>query len=139
MGLTQSKTHNLGIRLIDTNAQLPTRTTPGAAGYDMFSAVEILIPAHSRANVSIGISINIPVGCYGRIAPRSGLALNHSIDVAAGVIDQDYNGSVSVVLVNNGNNDYTVHIRDRIAQLILERIYILNIVEIEVYFYIIFI
>jgi dUTPase/Reverse transcriptase (RNA-dependent DNA polymerase) len=61
-------------------------------------------------------------GTYGRIAPQSGLALKHSIDIATGVIDPDYRGEVKVLLVNNGPQTYTVQNGEHIAQLILKRV-----------------
>ena len=57
-----------------------------------------------------------------RIAPRSGLAVRHGIDVAAGVVDEDYRGPLGVVLVNHGELPFEVQVGDRIAQLILELI-----------------
>ena len=63
----------------------------------------------------------IPKHIYARVAPRSGLACK-GIDVSAGVIDSSYRGTVKVLLVNNSENDFTVSIGDRIAQMILERI-----------------
>jgi dUTP pyrophosphatase len=65
----------------------------------------------------------IPEGSYGRIAPRSGLAVHHSIDVGAGVIDKDFRGNIRVVLFNFGERDFFVKPGDRVAQLILERIF----------------
>lgn len=64
----------------------------------------------------------IPSGYYGRVAPRSGLAVKHFIDVGAGVIDEDYRGPLGVVLFNHGQNDFAVKKGDRIAQLLLEKI-----------------
>ena len=64
----------------------------------------------------------LPPGCYGRVAPRSGLALKKSIDIGAGVIDSDYRGEVGVILFNFGNKDFIVNMGDRIAQLIFEKI-----------------
>ena len=64
----------------------------------------------------------MPVGTYGRIAPRSGLAVKNGISTGAGVVDRDYTGEVKVVLFNHGENDFEVKVGDRVAQLILERI-----------------
>ena len=75
--------------------------------------------------------MNIPVTCYGRIAPRSGLAWKKHIDVGAGVIDADYRGNVGVVLFNHGEEDLQVKRGDRIAQLILEKISYADIVEVD--------
>ncbi|KAI1561684.1 Dut dUTPase, partial [Pyrenophora tritici-repentis] len=58
----------------------------------------------------------------GRIAPRSGLAYKHGIDTLAGVIDADYRGPVGVILANLSDEDFSIKIGDRIAQLIVEKI-----------------
>jgi dUTP pyrophosphatase len=67
--------------------------------------------------------VQVPADCYARIAPRSGLAVKHGIDIGAGVVDSDYLGIVGVVMFNTGDNDFQVNAGDRIAQLICERIY----------------
>jgi dUTP pyrophosphatase len=107
-------------RLTD-NAILPQRSTPGAAGLDLHSADGyVVLPGH-RVVVSTGISIKLPVGTYGRIAPRSGLAVKHGLDTLAGVIDPDYTGELKVVLVNTDMRvPFYIKPGYRIAQLILE-------------------
>ena len=60
-------------------------------------------------------------GCYGRIAPRSYLALKKFIDVGAGVIDEDYRGETGVVLFNLRDEDFEINMGDKIAQLILRK------------------
>merc|ERR1711862_510068 len=82
----------------------------------------IVVPSQQRRVVKTDLSIACPKGTYGRIAPRSGLAVKHGIDVGAGVVDADYRGPVGVVLFNFGDKDFTIEIGDRIAQLILEKI-----------------
>ena len=72
--------------------------------------------------VDTDISIAVPAGTYGRVAPRSGLASKHSIDVGAGVIDADYRGPVKVLLFNFQQSDFKIEAGDRIAQLIVERV-----------------
>jgi dUTP pyrophosphatase len=67
----------------------------------------------------------------GRIAPRSGLASKHMIDTGAGVIDADYRGQVKVLLFNHGEKDFEVKEGDRVAQLVLERIYTPEVVEVK--------
>lgn len=66
----------------------------------------------------------------GRIAPRSGLAAKHFIDTGAGVIDADYRGQVKVLLFNHNDADFAVAEGDRVAQLIIERIYTPEVVEV---------
>ena len=65
--------------------------------------------------------MSIPLGCYGRIAPRSGLALKKFLDVGAGVIDADYKGEVGVLLFNFSDTDFEVNMGDRIAQIVFEK------------------
>ncbi|XP_013789722.1 deoxyuridine 5'-triphosphate nucleotidohydrolase, mitochondrial-like [Limulus polyphemus] len=107
---------------LSSNAQAPTKGSTHAAGYDLYSAYEYVIPPAGKAVVMTDIQIAVPEGCYGRIAPRSGLAAKHFIDVGAGVIDYDYRGNVGVVLFNFGEKEFKVNKGDRIAQLICEKI-----------------
>ena len=87
------------------------------------------IPAKTRSLVPTDIAVAVPKGHYARIAPRSGMALKNSIDVAAGVIDEDYCGPIGVLLVNNSDSNYSVSPGDCIAQLILKQCSIPIIVE----------
>ena len=64
----------------------------------------------------------LPPGCYGRVAPRSGLAIKKFIDVGAGVIDSDYRGELGVILFNFSEEDFVANMGDEIAQLILRRL-----------------
>lgn len=112
----------LRVKRHSEQARLPTRGTAGAAGYDLYSAEKRIVPARGRSIINTQLSIAVPEGTYGRIAPRSGLAAKHSIDVGAGVIDEDYRGLVGVLLFNLGDQDFEVNIGDRVAQLVLERI-----------------
>ena len=108
------------IKKLVTHAVAPMRATEGSAGYDLSSAVDAVIPPNGRLAVSTGISIGLPEGTYGRVAPRSGLAFKYGIDVFAGVIDADYRGEVKVILYNSGDQHFFIKAGDRIAQLILE-------------------
>ena len=100
---------------------VPTKGTTNSIGYDLCSNVNTSIPPHSRKTIGLGFSIAIPPGLYGRIAPRSSLALKNNIDVAAGVIDPDYRGEVKVLLVNSSQRKFEVKAGDKIAQLIFEK------------------
>lgn len=68
-----------------------------------------------------GLSLAIPSGCYGRIGPRSGLALKNFIDLGAGAVDSDYLGEGSVVLFNFDGEDFVIKMGDKIAQFIFEK------------------
>ncbi|KAF8562883.1 hypothetical protein P879_10248 [Paragonimus westermani] len=121
----------LRFKKLSTDATTPTRGSSLAAGYDLYAAHEAVLPPKERGFVKTDIQIALPDGCYGRVAPRSGLALKHGIDVGAGVIDQDYRGNVGVVLFNFGNEEFKINKGDRIAQLICERIFLPELVECE--------
>ncbi|KAF0744596.1 hypothetical protein LEN26_003024 [Aphanomyces euteiches] len=110
------------VKKLTAHAILPTRGSNFAAGFDLSSAYECVIPAHGKALVKTDLAIAIPSGTYARVAPRSGLAWKSHLDVGAGVIDEDYRGNVGVVMFNHGSEDFHVRPGDRIAQLILERI-----------------
>jgi dUTP pyrophosphatase len=109
----------------------PTKGSVKAAGYDLKSAYDCTVPARGKALVDTGIKVQLPEGCYGRIAPRSGLAVKNFIDVGAGVVDEDYRGVIKVVLFNHSDSAFEVKSGDRIAQFICERIYYPDLEEVK--------
>ena len=117
--------------LLSENAKLPTRADAGAAGYDLYSAVNGVIPAHQRKLVSTDIVVALPYGTYGRVAPRSGLALNHGLDIGAEVISNNNHSAIGIVVFNHSDKDYNINIGDRIAQLILEVVITPEITKVE--------
>ena len=82
----------------------------------------MLVLAHGKILVDLGIALQIPMGYYGRIASRSGLAIHHHIHVGAGVVDPDYIGSIHVLLMNFSSQDHAIEKNHRIAQMILEKV-----------------
>uniref|UniRef100_A0A3Q2XBK1 Deoxyuridine 5'-triphosphate nucleotidohydrolase n=2 Tax=Hippocampus comes TaxID=109280 RepID=A0A3Q2XBK1_HIPCM len=116
---------------LSEHATTPTRGSTKAAGYDLYSAYDYSIDPMDKAVVKTDIQIAVPHGCYGRVAPRSGLAAKHFIDVGAGVVDEDYRGNVGVVLFNFGKEKFKVKKGDRVAQLVCERIVYPELVEQE--------
>jgi dUTP pyrophosphatase len=113
---------SLGVKKLCYDAIVPTRGSDGAVGYDLYSSEDAVVPCQAgRALVGTGITVVLPPGVYGRVAPRSGLAVKHCINVGAGVIDPDYTGEIKVVLFNHGEKDFEIKKGDRIAQLVLER------------------
>jgi dUTP pyrophosphatase len=104
---------------------LPTPASPGSAGLDLRAAVaaDLTLQPGERALVPTGLALAIPPGWEGQVRPRSGLAIRHGIGLvnAPGTLDSDYRGEVSVLLVNLGQEPFTVRRGDRIAQLLLAR------------------
>lgn len=103
-------------------AQLPTRGSAQAAGLDLFSVEDVVLPPGGSRPVRTGLATAIPPGYYGRVAPRSGLAVKHAIDVLAGVIDSDYRGEIICILINHSAQPVTLAAGTRIAQLVVEAI-----------------
>ena len=119
------------VKILNELAKCPFRANPSDAGMDLYSIQDLVILPHSRGMVETGISLEIPDGYYGRIAPRSGLALKNGIDVFAGVVDSSYRGPINVILYNSDIADFKVAKGDRVAQLIIEKHYNFNIEVVE--------
>lgn len=110
----------------------PTRATSGSAGYDLHAVEGYVLTPHHRVVVSTGLRISLPPGTYGRIAPRSGLAVKHGLDVGAGVVDPDYTGELKVVLFNHDDHQtFIIRPGYRIAQLIVEPFQAPDVEEVE--------
>ena len=116
---------------LSTKAKTPSKGSPMSAGYDLYSAADMEVAAHGKAVIPTDLKIAVPHGTYGRIAPRSGLAVKNFIDVGAGVIDADYRGSLGIVLFNHAEVPFQVKQGDRIAQLICEKIVYPELMEVE--------
>jgi dUTP pyrophosphatase len=119
------------IKKLSADATTPTRGSAFAAGYDLYASKPTTVPARGKVTVSTDLAVATPAGTYGRVAPRSGLAAKHFIDTGAGVIDADYRGEVKVLLFNHSDTDFEVNKGDRVAQLVLERIYTPDVVEVK--------
>ena len=110
----------LVIKKVVKDAILPKYGSDGAIGLDLFAAEDKTIPPGERRLISTGVSMAIPTGFYGRIAPRSSWATKGNVDIGAGVVDPDYRGTVFVCLINNGARDLVVAKGDKCAQMIFE-------------------
>jgi len=101
---------------------LPDYATAFSAGVDLLAAVEadVVLQPGARALIPTGIAIALPENMEAQVRPRSGLALKHGITVlnAPGTIDADYRGEIGVVLINLGQEPFTVSRGSRIAQMI---------------------
>nr|XP_014099033.2 deoxyuridine 5'-triphosphate nucleotidohydrolase isoform X1 [Bactrocera oleae] len=113
------------------HARAPVRGSPRSAGLDLQSAYDVKVPARGKALVKTDLQVQVPEGSYGRVAPRSGLAVKNFIDVGAGVVDEDYRGNLGVVLFNHSDEDFEVKRGDRIAQFICERIFYPELEEVD--------
>ena len=109
------------VKLLPT-ACMPTCAMPKSVGLNLYSPTSVLIPAHNKVLVDMGIAFQVPMGYYGWIAPRLGLAIHHHIHVGAGVVDPDFTGSIQVLLLNFSSQNHAIEVNHCIAQLILEKV-----------------
>jgi dUTP pyrophosphatase len=112
----------LYFKRLDPQAILPTRGSSSSAGLDVYSIEDVTIGPHQRSVARTGLAVSIPEGFYGRVAPRSGLAVKQGLDVLAGVIDSDYRGELLCALYNTGDSTISLPARSKICQLIIEKI-----------------
>ena len=105
---------------------LPRYMTAHAAGMDIFAAVRetVVLEPGQRALIPAGFSLALPPGVEAQIRPRSGLAVNHGIGLlnAPGTIDADYRGEVKIILINHGQEPFTIQRGERIAQMVVHRV-----------------
>jgi len=111
----------------DLDLPLPAYRTPGSAGMDLAAALEgevTLAPGEIRL-IPTGLALAIPEGFEGQIRPRSGLALKHGISLSnsPGTIDSDYRGEIGLPVINLGARPYTIRRGERLAQLVIQRVY----------------
>jgi dUTP pyrophosphatase len=111
----------------DADIPLPRYMTPHAAGMDICAAVanNLVIRKNEISLVPTGFAMAIPAGYEIQIRPRSGLAVKHGIGLinSPGTIDADYRGEIKIAVINLGSAPYTIHRGDRIAQMIVQKVY----------------
>jgi dUTP pyrophosphatase len=111
---------DMNIKLLSDKGKMPTKGSVDAAGYDLYTTESYELKIGERKTFKTDISLAIPQGLYGRVAPRSGLAVKKGLDVLAGVIDADYRGEILVALINLGQENVIINSGDKIAQIIFE-------------------
>ncbi len=111
------------------DVKLPNYAHPGDAGFDIYSAEDVLLKKGEKKVVKSGVKMVIPDGYVGLIWDKSGLAAKNGIHVFADVIDSGYRGEVGVVLKNFGEEDFNIEKNMKIAQMLIQPIVSANIVE----------
>ncbi|OBI83631.1 dUTP diphosphatase [Mycobacterium sp. E740] len=123
----------LAVVRLDPDLPMPSRAHDGDAGVDLFSALDVELPPGHRALVPTGIAVAIPHGMVGLVHPRSGLAARVGLSIvnSPGTIDAGYRGEIKVSLINlDPQAPIVVHRGDRIAQLLVQRVELPELVEV---------
>jgi len=119
----------------DSDIVLPRYMTPQSAGMDICAAVDtpMVLEPGAIALVPTGLAMAMPPGYEAQIRPRSGLAVKHGIGIinAPGTIDSDYRGEVKIALINMGRAHYTIQRGERIAQMVIQRVYQAHVTVVE--------
>ncbi len=114
------------VQRLDLGLPLPASAHAGDAGIDLYARIDAVLPARGgRLLVPTGVAVAIPVGFFGQVVPRSGLALKHGVTLVntPGIIDSGYRGELQVIMINTDpNTDYQITRGDRIAQLIIQEL-----------------
>ena len=112
---------------------LPSYSTTGSAGMDIRAAVEdeIILEKGKICLIPTNLSVEIPAGYEIQVRPRSGLALKYGIGIlnSPGTIDSDYRGEIKIIMMNFGQEKFSVKRGERIAQLVISKIYSARIIE----------
>jgi len=114
---------------------LPGYESEGSSGMDIRAAVKepVLMKPGEICLIPTGLSVSIPPEYEAQMRPRSGLALHHGIGMvnAPGTIDSDYRGEIGIIMINWGNEPFTIRRGDRIAQMIISRVYRAELAEVD--------
>lgn len=125
---------NLTIKRLDEDVELPRYAYPGDAGLDLRSNADLVIEPFERKLIPTGLAIAIPEGYAGFVQPRSGLALKQGLSFpnTPGLIDSHYRGELKVVAINlDPQNPILINNGDRIAQLVIQEVPVVNLVEVK--------
>lgn len=118
---------------LDPELPMPARAHSGDAGIDLQARVATTLEPGEWAMIPTGIAVAIPVGHVGLVAPRSGLAARHGISVVngPGVVDAGYRGEINAILINHGRDSVTLRRGDRIAQMLIVPVAMVETEEVE--------
>jgi dUTP pyrophosphatase len=117
----------LKVRIINQSSNsLPEYATTGSAGMDIRANLsnQVTLQPMERKLISTGLFIELPEGYEAQVRPRSGLAIKQGITClnSPGTIDSDYRGEIMVILINFSQEEQVVHDKDRIAQMIIQKV-----------------
>lgn len=123
----------LKVKKIHPDAVIPKYANYGDAGLDLYSVEDYVVNPGDHILVKTGLQLEIPMGFESQIRPRSGLALKHRITVlnSPATIDSGYRGELGIIIINHGDEDFEIKKGDKIAQLVIAKHEIAEVMEVE--------
>ncbi|WP_163467831.1 dUTP diphosphatase [Fusobacterium sp. IOR10] len=119
--------------ILEEGIKKPVYMTEGSAGMDVRANIKssVTLKSLERKLIPTGIKMEIPIGYEVQVRPRSGLALKHGITLVntPGTIDSDYRGEIGIIMINLSKDEFTIEPEERIAQLILNKVYQMDLIE----------
>ncbi len=119
----------------ENGVELPQYMTVGSAGMDVKANIDVPVTLKTleRCLIPTGLKLEIPFGYEIQVRPRSGLALKNGVTLlnSPGTIDSDYRGEIGIILINLGKEDFVINPRERVGQIVLQKVYKMEFEEVE--------
>ena len=125
------ETVHLKVFRMSEDVKLPEKAFRSDACWDIFAAAEMVLPQQQIVTVPTGLKVEIPVGWELQIRPRSGLASRYGINIVFGTVDSGYRNEIKVMVYNTSRKPFFINKGYKIAQISLEPVYDMKIVEVE--------
>lgn len=115
----------------DNFYKFPQRAHLNDAGADVYSTVDVTIPAHGRLAIPLGFGCVVPEGMMGFVTSRSGYAAREGIIAIEAPIDSGYQGQIHAITINTSDKDFVVNKGDRVGQLVFQKVDIVDFIDVE--------
>ena len=121
----------LKVKLLSENAKMPTRGTPGSSGLDVYTPMDVIIPAWGDALIPLDLSFEIPYGWDLSVYNKSGVSTKKKLFKGAELIDSDYRGNCHIHLFNHSDVDIKFKKGDKISQLVMRPVWMGDVVQVD--------
>lgn len=121
----------LKVKLLSENAKMPTRGTPGSSGLDVYSPVDVVVPARGDACIPTDLAFDIPFGWDLAVYNKSGLATKKHLSKGAELIDSDYTGNCHIHYFNNSDEPVEFHKGDKLGQVVMREVWMGELVQVD--------
>lgn len=121
----------LKVKLLSDNARMPSRGTPGSSGLDVYTPIDVVVPARGDALIPLDLAFEIPFGWDLSVYNKSGVSTKKKLFKGAELIDSDYRGNCHIHFFNNSDEDVVFHKGDKISQLVMREVWMGDLEEVK--------